>query len=50
MLSHWTQRGAKTLLIANQVRDRRVTETGGSTTGATFMFLIKVLLSLRRDR
>ena len=36
--------------MVNQVIDRRVTETGGSTTGDTFMFLIKAPLSRRRDR
>lgn len=36
--------------MINQVEDSRVTETGGSTAGDTFMFLIKVPLSLRRDR
>lgn len=48
--SHRTQRKANTLVMANQEKDRRATETGGSTTGDTFMFLIKVLLSQRRDR
>lgn len=47
--SHWTQKTSP-LVMVNQATDRRVTETGGSTTGDTFMFLIKVLLSPRRDR
>ena len=41
---------ADALAMVNQVIDRRVTETGGSTTGDTFMFLIKAPLSRRRDR
>lgn len=41
---------AATLAMVTQVRDRRVTETGGSTAGDTFMFLIKAPLFPRRDR
>lgn len=41
---------ANTLAMVNQANDRRVTETGGGTTGDTFMFLIKAPLSRRRDR
>lgn len=36
--------------MLNQVLDRWVTETGGSTAGATFMCLIKALPSRGRDR
>lgn len=44
------KRLAKTLAMLNQVLDRWVTETGGGTAGATFMCLIKALLSRGRDR
>lgn len=44
------KRLAKTLAMLNQVLDRWVTETGGSTAGATFMCLIKALPSRGRDR
>lgn len=43
------KRLAKTLAMLNQVLDRWVTETGGSTAGATFMCLIKALPSRGRD-
>lgn len=36
-------------LNAGESGSRRVAETGGSTTGDTFMFLIKVPLSRRRQ-
>lgn len=44
------KRLAKTLAMLNQVLDRWMTETGGSTAGATFMWLIKALPSRGRDR
>lgn len=44
------KRLAKTLAMLNQVLDRWVTETGGSTAGAAFMCLIKALPSRGRDR
>ena len=47
---HPKKKLADALAMVNQVIDRRVTETGGSTTGDTFMFLIKAPLSRRRDR